>query len=100
MKTFMKFPQDMFYDSKEIPLYNKGKIYEIPESMVARWLKRGGEIVSAPVVPVQPEPLDLEQEFDEEVDMDLDDDDSEDDVEIKKPSAGKPTKTKSVKSRR
>jgi hypothetical protein len=98
MKTFMKFSQDMFYDSKDVPIYNKGKVYEIPENMVARWLKRGGEIVVAPVVPVEPEPLDLEQEFDEDADMDLDGDDS--DVEIKKPSAGKPTKIKSVKSRR
>lgn len=41
----MKFSADMFYNDLESPLYEKGKTYEVPERMVARWLKRGGKIV-------------------------------------------------------
>lgn len=45
--TKMKFSKDMFYTNPNVPLYCAGKVYDVEDNMVARWLKRGGEIVSA-----------------------------------------------------
>lgn len=49
----MRFSVNQFYvtaDNREhdmaTPLYEAGKVYDVPEHMVARWLKRGGDIVS------------------------------------------------------
>lgn len=57
MKTVkMMFSADMYYgqaengnvtESLKKPLYEKDKVYDIEESMVTRWLKRGGVIVEA-----------------------------------------------------
>lgn len=41
----MKFAKDMFYTSRDVPLYTAGRVYEVAEEMVDRWLKRGGELV-------------------------------------------------------
>jgi len=41
----MKFSKDMFYTDRDVPLYQKGKVYDVEDRMVVRWLKRGGEIV-------------------------------------------------------
>jgi hypothetical protein len=50
----MKFNVDAFYTDLENPLYLKGQVYKIEDNMVARWLKRGAEIVEE--VAVVPEP--------------------------------------------
>lgn len=44
-KVKMIFSKDMFYNDMNKPLYCAGKIYDVEENMVARWLKRGGEVV-------------------------------------------------------
>lgn len=41
----MIFSKDMFYNDQNVPMYVAGKVYDIEERMVARWLKRGGQIV-------------------------------------------------------
>ncbi len=56
-KVFMIFNRTMFYDSREIPIYNAGIVYEIPLNMVDRWLKRGGVIVDEPKPKVEEEEL-------------------------------------------
>lgn len=45
----MKFGVDMYYNDLSTPLYQAGKVYEIEGRMIARWMKRGGEIVDEPV---------------------------------------------------
>lgn len=51
----MKFSSDQYYgvskngdvtESLKEPLYRKDEVVEVPEEMVARWLKRGGVIVA------------------------------------------------------
>lgn len=44
--TPMIFTQDMFYQDPEVPLYDKGRVHQVPNNMVERWLKRGGQIKS------------------------------------------------------
>ena len=39
----MVFKEDKFYNLDV--MYHKGVVYEIPDDMVQRWLKRGGQIV-------------------------------------------------------
>lgn len=56
----MRFSKDMYYTDQNIPLYVAGKIYDVPESMVHRWVKRGGDIVGEetvgkPNVPAPPD---------------------------------------------
>lgn len=62
----MKFPRDMYYNDMNVPLYNAGKVYEIEDSMVTRWIKRGGEIVEdekpQPKVEAPPKTEDAKQE--------------------------------------
>lgn len=41
----MKFARDMFYDDPNVPLYDSGKVYDVPVNMKDRWIKRGGELV-------------------------------------------------------
>ena len=43
MSTKMKFTEDKYYNRDVI--YVAGKVYDVPDHMVVRWLKRGGEIV-------------------------------------------------------
>lgn len=40
----MRFRKDMYYNDRNVPYYSAGVIYDVPLSMVDRWLKRGGEI--------------------------------------------------------
>lgn len=56
MSKKMKFTEDKYYNRDVI--YVAGKVYDIPENMVDRWLKRGGEIVVEvePVAVVHAEP--------------------------------------------
>tara|TARA_R110000868_G_C10890032_1_gene763530 strand:+ start:1120 stop:1386 length:267 start_codon:yes stop_codon:yes gene_type:complete len=42
----MQFHCDMLYNDKVV--YTRGTVYEVPNSMVDRWLKRGGEIIDLP----------------------------------------------------
>lgn len=45
MKTVkMIFPQDMYYNLDI--LYKGGEEVDVPEDMVGRWMKRGGQLVS------------------------------------------------------
>lgn len=47
MKTVkMIFPRDMFYNDLANPIYVANKIYDVPENMVDRWLKRGGVLAT------------------------------------------------------
>ena len=64
----MKFTEDKFGKDKSKPLYEKGKVYDIPAGQVLRWVKRGGIIVDneqAPEVsetkelPVESEPKEV-----------------------------------------
>lgn len=43
----MIFEENKFYTDLENPLYLKGKVYEVEERMVGRWLKRGGVLVDS-----------------------------------------------------
>lgn len=59
----MRFPKDMYYTDQNVPIYKGGEVVEVPESMVTRWLKRGGVLISdekagrAPIQkPVEPPP--------------------------------------------
>lgn len=43
----MRFTEDKYYNDLTIPLYEKGKVYEIRGAdMIMRWMKRGGEILT------------------------------------------------------
>lgn len=53
MSKKMKFTEDKYYNRDVI--YTAGKVYDVPDNMVDRWLKRGGEIVSE--VEKVPEPI-------------------------------------------
>lgn len=59
----MRFPKDMYYSDPNVPLYSGGKVVDVPESKVDRWLKRGGVLIedevrgAAPIAPhVDPPP--------------------------------------------
>lgn len=41
----MRFKEDKFYTDLNNPIYRKGQIYDIPNNMVERWIKRGGTII-------------------------------------------------------
>lgn len=43
--TLMIFDQDKFYNDPTTPLYNKDTVYNVPNAMVDRWIKRGGKFV-------------------------------------------------------
>lgn len=43
----MRFRKDMYYRDQHVPLYVAGVVYDVPVSMVAKWMKRGGEIYGA-----------------------------------------------------
>lgn len=43
MPKKMKFTEDKYYN-RDV-MYVAGKVYDVPDNMVERWLKRGGEIV-------------------------------------------------------
>lgn len=43
----MRFRKDMYYRDPNVPYYSAGVIYDVPVSMVARWMKRGGELYGA-----------------------------------------------------
>jgi len=47
MSVKMRFKEDKFYNAQV--LYTKDVIYDVPDNMVDRWLKRGGEIIEAVV---------------------------------------------------
>jgi hypothetical protein len=70
----MRFGADQYYPQAENgsiksgldkPLYEKGKVYDVEESMSARWLKRGGEIVTD-------ELLEQEKKEDKKIEKQLD----------------------------
>lgn len=42
----MIFAEEKFYNDQNVPLYNRGVVYEVEECMVGRWLKRGGKLVA------------------------------------------------------
>lgn len=42
----MTFNKDMFFQDRNVPLYRAGQVYTIPSRNVAKWLKRGGVIVT------------------------------------------------------
>ena len=52
----MRFSKDMFYNDTTIPLYVKGKIYDVPVRMQDRWIKRGGQILTAEEAAPKPAP--------------------------------------------
>jgi len=51
----MKFTEDKYYNRDVI--YVAGKVYDVPDNMVDRWLKRGGEIVIEEPKAVEPKPI-------------------------------------------
>lgn len=53
MSKKMKFTEDKYYNRDVI--YVAGKVYDVPDNMVDRWIKRGGEIVVES--PVKEEPV-------------------------------------------
>lgn len=53
--TKMIFHRDMYYNDPTVPYYDKDKVYEVPNAMVARWMKRGGQIVEVEEKPVHVE---------------------------------------------
>ena len=55
MSTKMKFTEDKYYNRDVI--YVAGKVYDVPDHMVVRWLKRGGEIVVEEEVKPLPKPV-------------------------------------------
>lgn len=59
MPKKMRFSEDKYYNHDVI--YQKGQIYEVPDNMVMRWLKRGGEIVEDGSVQAK-EPIEVPSE--------------------------------------
>lgn len=47
MSKKMRFTEDKYYNRDVI--YTAGKVYDVPDNMVDRWLKRGGEILEEEV---------------------------------------------------
>lgn len=51
----MRFHEDMYYNLDVI--YTKGQVADVPEEMVARWLRRGAELVGETPTIVEPKPV-------------------------------------------
>lgn len=51
----MIFGEDKFYNNPNEPIYLKGMVYDVPSSMVDRWLKRGGQLVGDKAAPKKEE---------------------------------------------
>ena len=75
--TPMVFTKEVFYNDLTKPEYGPGEVYQVPNHMVQRWIKRGGLVVD--------ESLDLEKALakseapqEEKLDLDKDQGDNKD----------------------
>lgn len=50
--TKMTFSKSMYYNDLQNPLYVAGPVYDVPNEMVERWIKRGGVVVGDVAVDV------------------------------------------------
>lgn len=45
-KVLMRFSENKYYNDKEKPIFEKGKVYALEGAgWIQRWIKRGGEVV-------------------------------------------------------
>ena len=50
----MLFQKDAYFNNPNTPLYDAGKIYDIEDRMVEKWMKRGAVIVEEPTKVEEP----------------------------------------------
>lgn len=98
----MVFAEDKFYNDPNVPLYKAGELYDIPENMVSRWLKRGGTIVElTPKEEAKAEVEDLGKgdlvPVTDELTLDGDDEEIEDEGELDGDKQTKKSDKKAIK---
>ena len=68
-KVQMMFGKEVFFKSQTVPHFLPGKVYDVEARSVDKWLKRGGQIVTGEMLPIQ-EPVESSEENTEDVVID------------------------------